>query len=119
MQYGVLKATSSNLVCVVGDGDGTITKKVDIPVGKPDSTIEAVNDFFIDNEPEKLVIISSSNGPLDVDPTSKTYGYIVNADVAGWENCDFIENFEAGLRVSIMCDPDEEKIEEALKKAAE
>lgn len=119
MLYGVLKATSSQLVCAVGTEDGEITKKIDVPVSDPDTTIEAVTDFFVDNEPEKLAIISSSGGPLDVDPKSKTYGYVTNADVAGWENFDFMENLEAGLRVPLVCDPDEEKIEEALKTLAD
>ena len=104
MIYGALEAGGTKMVCATGLEDGTITDQVSIPTGEPDTTIPKIIGYFKDKKISALGI--ASFGPLDLDRSSPTYGYITTTPKSGWENYNIVGVMKNALNVPIGFDTD-------------
>jgi len=94
--YGSIEAGGTKFVCAIGTFDGTaigteafeIINRVSFPTTTPEETLAKVFDFF--DQYELLAIGIGSFGPIDVNKTSSTYGYITTTPKPHWGNFDFL-----------------------------
>ena len=73
MLYGALEAGGTKMVCAVGKEDGTILEQVSIPTTTPEETLPKIIEYFKDKDIAALGV--AAFGPVDVNPSSGTYGY--------------------------------------------
>ncbi|PRY82799.1 ROK family protein [Alkalibacterium olivapovliticus] len=85
---GAIEAGGTKFVLAVSDDDFNIIERVSIPTTTPVETFKKVFDFF-DNYQVSAIGIGSF-GPIDVNTSSDTYGYITSTPKTAWENTDFI-----------------------------
>ncbi len=104
MIYGALEAGGTKMVCATGLSDGTITDQISIPTKTPDETIPAIIGYFKDKSIAALGI--ASFGPVDLEESSPTYGYITTTPKPGWANYDIVGNLKKALNVPIGFDTD-------------
>lgn len=86
--YGAIEAGGTKFVCAVGDENLQVIKRVNFPTTTPEETMKQVYEFF-DQYQLKAIGIGSF-GPIDVNPKSKTYGYIKNTPKPAWIDFDFV-----------------------------
>lgn len=100
MIYGAIEAGGTKFVCAVGNKDGSIIKKESFPTTTPQETMKAVVDFFKKFEPINAIGIGSF-GPIDVNKTSPTYGYITSTPKPGWGNFDIVGSVKKEIAVPV------------------
>lgn len=88
MWIGAIEAGGTKFVCAVSDENLQIEKRVTIPTTTPEETMQAVFDFFAPYELKAIGV--GSFGPIDVNKSSDTYGYITSTPKVGWENYPFL-----------------------------
>lgn len=90
---GVIEAGASRFVVGVGrEGEGLL-ETLRLPCSSPGETIAQVFASFRDMESRQGKIEAlgvASFGPLDLDTTSPTYGYITHTPQASWRNFNFL-----------------------------
>ena len=84
MILGALETGGTKMVCAIGNEKGEILERVSIPTKTPAETIPACIDFFRGKGIEALGI--AAFGPVDVNPASETYGYILKTPKLAWAN---------------------------------
>jgi fructokinase len=77
-----------------------------IPTTDPDSTISACVRFLRESGFPISGVGIASFGPLDLIPTSKSFGFITATPKPGWSNTDVKGMMEAGLGVPAVIDID-------------
>ena len=96
---GGIEAGGTKFVCAVGDENGTIVDRIQIPTTTPDETIPKVIEFFKKYPIEAIGI--GSFGPVDVNRESPTYGHITSTPKPGWKDYPFVQGFEDEFGVPI------------------
>lgn len=86
---GAIEAGGTKFVCAVGDAEGNIVERIQIPTTVPEETMEEVIAFF-QKYPIKSMGIGSF-GPIDVNQGSPTYGYITSTPKTTWKNYPFVQ----------------------------
>lgn len=86
--YGAIEAGGTKFVCAVGNEKFEVVERVAFPTTTPEETLAQVYQFF-DRFDIRAIGIGSF-GPIDVNPKSATYGYILNTPKAGWANYNFL-----------------------------
>lgn len=104
MLYGALEAGGTKMVCAVGTEDGQIIDRTQIPTETPEVTLPAIIEYFKDKDIKALGI--ACFGPIDLNTSSPTYGYITNTPKPGWSNTDIVGRFKKALSVPIGFDTD-------------
>lgn len=104
MIYGALEAGGTKMVCALGKEDGTILEQFSIPTTTPDETIPQIIKYFKDKEIVSLGI--GAFGPVDVNKSSETYGYILDTPKTAWKNYDLVGNIKKELNIPIGLDTD-------------
>lgn len=92
------------MVCAVGNEKGEILDRVSIPTETPDITMPKLLEYFQGQPVEALGI--GCFGPVDLDPTSGTYGFITTTPKLAWRNCDICGYFRERLKVPVGFDTD-------------
>jgi fructokinase len=106
--FGGVEAGGTKFICVVASGPSDIRAKVRIDTTTPRETLGSVIDFF-KKESSKIPIESlgiGSFGPIDLDPSSPTYGRITTTPKPGWENVDMAGIIQRGLNLPVKFDTD-------------
>ncbi len=98
--FGSLEAGGTKFVCAVGDENYNVIEKVQFPTTKPIETIDKSIEFFSKFEDLAGLAIGSF-GPIDIDPNSKTYGFITTTPKPNWANVDIVGAFRRALNVPI------------------
>ncbi|SEK76700.1 fructokinase [Carnobacterium iners] len=88
MMYGAIEAGGTKFVCAISDERGELKEKISIPTTTPEETLEHVFNYFDSFELSAIGI--GSFGPIDVNPTSPTYGYVTTTPKTAWKNFDFL-----------------------------
>jgi fructokinase len=102
--YGAVEAGGTKLNCAVGSGpQDLVTQR--IPTTSPRETIDRVITFFRSRPPVKAIGIGSF-GPLDLDPDSRTFGYITTTPKPGWQYVDITGELKRALGVPVYIDTD-------------
>lgn len=96
---GAIEAGGTKFVCAVSDNDLNIVEKITIPTTTPEETFSEVFKLFDKYELKSIGI--GSFGPIDVDPNSKTYGYITSTPKKLWKNTDFLGVFQERYEIPI------------------
>ena len=99
--YGSLEAGGTKFVCAVGDENFNVIEKTQFPTTTPYETLDKTIAFFqkFDNLTGLAV---GSFGPIDIDPNSKTYGFITTTPKAHWANVDVVGALRRALNVPIF-----------------
>lgn len=88
MYYGSVEAGGTKFVCAVGDSTFNVLERVSFPTTTPDETLAHVFEFF--DKYELVAIGIGAFGPVDVNPSSKTYGYITTTPKPHWDHYHFL-----------------------------
>lgn len=102
--YGGIEAGGTKFICTIGTANGTVHESVHIPTGSPERTMAHVIDFF-QKRPAVQAIGLASFGPIDLHPTSPTYGYLLQTPKKHWNHFDIVSPLKA-LNVPIAVDTD-------------
>ena len=106
--WGGIEAGGTKFVCAVGTGPDDIRAETRFQTTKPAETIgQAISFFQAQQAQESLSAIGiSSFGPLDLHPTSPTYGYITTTTKPNWLHIDLAGPIQAALEVPVSIDTD-------------
>ena len=90
MLYGSIEAGGTKFVCAIGNEKLEIIERVSFPTTTPAETMPLVIDFFNQYKEELSAIGIGSFGPIDIHPSSPTYGYITSTPKLAWQNYNFL-----------------------------
>lgn len=108
MLLGGIEAGGTKFVCGIGDPSGKILDHIQIPTTSPQVTISRVIDYFLGKKAQWnwTRIGLASFGPLDLNPSSKMFGYITRTPKPGWSNFNIRGAIAAGLNSEVVLDTD-------------
>ena len=102
--FGGIEAGGTKFVCAVGSGPDDL-KVISFPTSSPETTINKAARFFQETAGSNLAAIGiGSFGPIDIDRTSRTYGYVTSTPKHDWRNYDFAGSISRILRVPVAFD---------------
>lgn len=106
---GGIEAGGTKFVCAVGTGPDDIRAIARIPTTTPEATLTKVVAFFqqqiIEAGPVDAIGIGSF-GPVDVRPSSPTFGWFLNTPKPGWQQVDFAGIIKREFNVPVGFDTD-------------
>ncbi len=93
---------------MIGSGPQDIRAEVSFPTTTPAETVRRAVDFFKEQAPELPIsaIGVASFGPVDLDPTSATYGYITATPKPGWSQTNIVGMLRDSLDLPVAFDTD-------------
>lgn len=104
--YGGVEAGGTKFSCIIGSDPDHILSERTIRTTTPEETLPQVIEFFANaTEPISAIGIGSF-GPVDLDQTSRFFGYITNTPKPGWRNTDFAGTIGRALKIPIVFDTD-------------
>jgi fructokinase len=105
--FGAIEAGGTKFVCAVGTSTRELLEIASIATGKPDETIASVMEFFAEKAPDGLAGIGvGAFGPIDVDPSSPTYGTMLPTPKAHWGGFNYIKAIGAHTDAPVAIDTD-------------
>lgn len=104
MLLGAIEAGGTKFVCGIGDENGNIIERTSFPTTTPDEVLEQVVKFFRDKDIKALGI--GSFGPIDLDRTSETFGYITSTPKLQWANINLVGAIKKEFPIPIGFDTD-------------
>lgn len=102
--FGGVEAGGTKFVCAFGTTPDDL-RSAQFPTSTPDITMSSVLDFFKRARCIDAIGVGSF-GPVDLDPSSATYGHITSTPKAGWENYNVAGVIERELGVPVALDTD-------------
>lgn len=102
---GGIEAGGSKFVCAVGTSPVDISDKITVPTTTPDETLEKVVGFFKKHSPLAALGIGSF-GPLDLDRSSETYGFITSTPKSAWRGTNLLGSLKTALGTPIHLNTD-------------
>ena len=103
--YGAIEAGGTKWRAAVGRSPDLATDAT-VPTTDPETTISACVEFIRASGHPIAGVGIASFGPLDLVPTSETFGFITETPKPGWSNTDVKGPIEAGLGVPAVIDVD-------------
>ncbi len=106
---GGVEAGGTKFVCAVGTGPDDLRAELRIPTTTPEETIPQVIAFFreqIEQEGALAAVGIGAFGPVDVRPSSPTFGWFLNTPKPDWQQIDFAGVMQRELQVPIGFDTD-------------
>lgn len=97
--FGSIEAGGTKFVCAVGNEDYMILESATFPTEKPEETLQNVVDYFKTFGDDLVALAVGSFGPIDIIPTSKTYGFVTTTPKPHWANFDMIGFLKAHLSI--------------------
>ncbi|MAT41075.1 MAG: fructokinase [Anaerolineaceae bacterium] len=108
--FGGIEAGGTKFVCVIASGPNKIYAEERFPTTTPQETIQKAVAFFNAYQKNNNIKLSAlgvgSFGPLDPNPTSKTFGFITSTPKPGWKNSDLLGPLKSNLNIPIAFDTD-------------
>lgn len=104
MLLGALEAGGTKMVMALGNDKGEILEMKTIPTETPDITVNKMVEYFQDKRLSALGI--GSFGPIDLDQSSSTYGFITSTPKLSWANFNLAGAFKSSLAIPIGFDTD-------------
>jgi fructokinase len=106
--YGGIEAGGTKFNCVIGSGPDHIVAEARIATTTPAETIGHASAFFQRHAPDYPLsaIGIGSFGPVDLDRTSPTYGYITTTPKPGWAQTDLCGALHQALSIPVAFDTD-------------
>jgi fructokinase len=103
--YGGVETGGSWCVCALGRGPGKLVAEEQFPTTDPGATLGRIADFFRRNAGAVAIGIGSF-GPVDLDPTSPTWGYVTSTPKPGWQHVSVAGVLAEQLGVPVAFDTD-------------
>lgn len=104
MRLGALEAGGTKMVCAIGDENGTIFEKAEIPTRTPRETVPDLIGFYREGGISALGI--GCFGPVELDRASPNYGFITTTPKLAWRNFDMVGTFSRALGCPVGFDTD-------------
>jgi len=104
--FGGIEAGGTKFVCAVGSGPDQIESIDKFPTTNPKETLNHAVDFFEKSNSPMNAIGIASFGPIDLHPSSPTYGQITTTPKPGWQNVDIVGRIESALGLPVAFDTD-------------
>jgi fructokinase len=104
--YGGIEAGGTKFICAVGTGPADIRDEARFPTTTPAEAIGRAIEFFRPYQGELAAVGIGSFGPVDLEPSSPTYGYLTATPKPGWSNVDFAGRLQQALAVPVGFDTD-------------
>ena len=102
--FGGIEAGGTKFVCAVGSSpEDLVTQQ--FPTTTPAETIARVADFFSGYKGLRSIGIASF-GPVDLNPKSRTFGYITSTPKTAWRNFDFAGEVGRTTKLPVAIDTD-------------
>lgn len=100
---GAIEGGGTKFVLLAGNGPDDVFGRHVIPTTRPEETLARCITFFQDVQKERALVAVGVGmfGPVDLNPTSPTYGFIMATPKAGWSNTDVVGPLRSALRVPI------------------
>jgi len=106
---GGIEGGGTKFVCAIGTGPGDVRAEIRFATTNPEETIPRAMDFFREQRrihgPVAAVGIASF-GPIDPDPSSRTFGFVTTTPKPGWAQTDFAGQVSRALDVPVGFDTD-------------
>jgi len=104
--FGGIEAGGTKFVCGIGTGPDDL-KTAQFPTSTPETTVASAIGFFKAEAGTRLDAVGiGSFGPVDLDPSSATYGHITSTPKHGWENFNLLGAVQKALDVPAALDTD-------------
>jgi fructokinase len=103
--YGGVETGGTWCVCAIGAGPDDIVREEQFPTAGPDETLKRITEFF-GASPTPTAIGIGSFGPVDVDPSSPTWGYVTTTPKKGWRHVAVAPVLRDRLAVPVAFDHD-------------
>jgi fructokinase len=107
--YGAVEAGGTKFICAIGDQDGQLLDETRIETRDPTTTLTDVCRYFGAAEHKYGVLTAlgvGAFGPLDLKPTSPTFGFITSTPKPGWRNTDLAGALRHGVNRPVHLDTD-------------
>ena len=104
MLLGALEAGGTKMVCAIGNEKGKIQDRISIPTTSPLETMPQIASYFEQFKLEAIGI--GCFGPIDLNRSSQTYGYITTTPKLKWANYDMVGFFRKHFRIPVGFDTD-------------
>ena len=106
--YGGIEAGGTKFVCCIASGPKYIVEEVRFATTTPEETLRKTAQFFeryVSTGQIKTIGVGCF-GPLDLDPNSRTYGFITATPKPYWSNTDVRGALQRSLGVNVAFDMD-------------
>jgi fructokinase len=103
--FGGIECGGTSFVCAIGSGPTDIVTETRFATTTPTETLARAVAFFRSEGPISAVGIASF-GPVDLDQSSKTYGYITTTPKPGWGGVDVVGYVGRELALPVGWDTD-------------
>ena len=104
--FGGIEAGGTKFVCAIASGPDDIRAETSFSTTTPDETIDRAIAFLQRNHEPLSSVGIGSFGPVDLDQTSQTFGYITTTPKEGWRYTDFAGRVGRALKVPVIFDTD-------------
>ncbi|WP_343617031.1 ROK family protein [Novosphingobium sp.] len=122
LTFGAIEAGGTKIICGIGDAEGS-RETIRIPTSNPETCVSQILAFFREGQqkygPMEAVGLATF-GPVDLDPSSPTWGHITTTPKPGWQGADLRGMIAQGigLRVEVDTDVNAAALAEAFVGAA-
>jgi fructokinase len=104
--FGAIEAGGTKFVCAVGTDPANLAI-TQLPTTSPELTMADALNFLRERSDGKLHAIGiGSFGPVDLSPSSPTFGHITSTPKIAWQNFNFVGTVRAAFDVPIGFDTD-------------
>jgi len=103
--FGAIEAGGTKFVCGIGTGPGDL-EWAQMATTSPDDTLAEVVEFFRRSARPIEALGIASFGPVDLDPSSPTWGHIAATPKLAWRNFDLAGAMGRALGVPVGFDTD-------------
>ena len=103
-KIGALEAGGTKMVLAIYDENGTELERLTLPTETPDVTMPQMIAFFREHNIDALGV--GSFGPLDLNPSSPTYGYITSTPKLAWKDYPLLDKLLDGRDIPAGIDTD-------------
>ena len=103
-RYGALETGGTKMVLAVLDEQGNFLERAKLPTKTPQETMAEMIAFFREHPVSALGI--GSFGPLDLNPSSPTFGSITATPKLSWRNFPIVPEFTKALQIPVAMDTD-------------
>lgn len=104
MLYGTLEAGGTKMVLSLGNENNELLEQATLLTEAPEKTIPAMIRWYKERNIDALGI--GTFGPVDLNPSSPTYGWITSTPKPGWGNTPLLPRMQEALSVPAEIDTD-------------
>lgn len=104
MRIGAIEAGGTKFVCGIGNEHGELEDRVSFPTEQPEQTLANVISYFEGKGVEAIGI--GTFGPIDLNPSSESYGCVTTTPKPGWSGFPFLRTIKEAFDIPLGWDTD-------------